>query len=144
VTEDLLAGYPVVIEQAVAWGEMDAFQHVNNVAYFRYFENARLEYFKRLGWGVARPDGVGPIVASIQARFRKPLTYPDVISIGARISSLDTDRFTIEHVIVSRRLGAVATEGHCLIVTFNYDQGKKAPIPDDLRKHIEMLEGRAK
>ncbi len=144
MSNDLLVAYPVVIEQAVAWGEMDAFQHVNNVVYFRYFENARLEYFNRLGWGVARPEGIGPIVASLHVRYRKPLTYPDVISIGARIPCLEVDRFTIEHVIVSRRLGAVATEGHCLIVTFDYDQGKKAPIPDDLRKRIEMLEGRAK
>jgi acyl-CoA thioester hydrolase len=144
MSNDLLVAYPVVVEQAVAWGEMDAFQHVNNVAYFRYFENARLEYFKRLGWGVTRPDGVGPIVASIQARFRKPLIYPDVISIGARVPSLDVDRFTFEHVIVSRRLGAVTTEGQCLIVAFDYAQGMKAPIPDDLRTRINVLEGRAK
>jgi acyl-CoA thioester hydrolase len=143
VSDELLAGFPVVIEQAVAWGEMDAFQHVNNVAYFRYFENARLEYFKRMGWGVARPEGVGPIVASIRARFRKPLVYPDVIAIGARVPSLGEDRFTIEHVVVSRRLGAVATEGEALIVTFDYAQGKKAMIPAELRRRIEALEGRA-
>jgi acyl-CoA thioester hydrolase len=34
---DLLAGYPIIYETDVAWGEMDAFQHVNNVYYFRYF-----------------------------------------------------------------------------------------------------------
>jgi acyl-CoA thioester hydrolase len=141
---DLLAAYPVVVEQAVAWGDMDAFQHVNNVTYFRYFENARLEYFKRLGWGVTRPDGIGPIVASIQARFRKQLAYPDVISIGARVPSLEVDRFTIEHIIVSRQLGAVATEGQCLIVAFDYAQGRKAPIPDNLRNRIEALEGSSK
>src|SRR5438445_2756084 len=109
---DLLAGYPVVVDWAVAWGDMDAFQHVNNVVYFRYFENARLEYFRRLGWGTVRPEiGVGPIVASIQARFRKALTYPDTIAVGARVSSLDEDRFTLDHLIVSRRLAAVTTEG---------------------------------
>ena len=48
--ESLLAGYPVVVEQAVFWGEMDSYRHVNNVVYFRYFESARLEYFRRLGW----------------------------------------------------------------------------------------------
>jgi len=144
VSHDLLAAYPVVIEQAIAWGDMDAFQHVNNVVYFRYFENARLEYFKRLGWGTSRPDGVGPIVASIQARFRKPLVYPDVISIGAKVPSLGDDRFTIEHIILSRELDAVATEGQCLIVTFDYGTGKKAAIPEDVRSGIERLEGRVK
>ena len=31
--ENLMGGYPVVIEVPVAWGEMDAFQHVNNIAF---------------------------------------------------------------------------------------------------------------
>ena len=46
---DPLAGYPVIIEIPVAWGEMDAFQHVNNIVYFRYFESARITYFERTG-----------------------------------------------------------------------------------------------
>src|SRR5437879_12434522 len=97
MSQELLQGFPVVIHQAVVWGDMDSYQHVNNVVYFRYFENARLEYFRRLGWGTVRPEsGVGPIVASMQARFRKALTYPDTIAIGARITSLGEDRFTID------------------------------------------------
>jgi len=39
---DPLAGFPVRIEIPVAWGEMDAFGHGNNVAYFRYFESAQI------------------------------------------------------------------------------------------------------
>lgn len=46
--ESLLKHCPVVIETPVAWGEMDAFRHVNNTAYFRYFESARIAYFERL------------------------------------------------------------------------------------------------
>ena len=37
-----LADYPIVFEQRVAWGDMDAFGHVNNVIYYRYIESARL------------------------------------------------------------------------------------------------------
>ncbi|MFO7632899.1 MAG: acyl-CoA thioesterase [Caldilinea sp.] len=46
---DLLAGFPVIVEISVAWGEMDAFQHVNNIVYFRYFESGRIAYFERTG-----------------------------------------------------------------------------------------------
>ena len=49
MTPDPLAGVPVVIDQVVDWGDMDSFGHVNNVVYFRYFENARVEYFQRIG-----------------------------------------------------------------------------------------------
>jgi acyl-CoA thioesterase FadM len=33
MSEPLLAGFPVVVRQAVVWGEMDSYRHVNNVAY---------------------------------------------------------------------------------------------------------------
>ena len=40
--EELTREYPVIIELPVAWGDMDAFAHVNNTAYFKYFESARI------------------------------------------------------------------------------------------------------
>ena len=67
--EELLTGFPVVVTQAVIWGDMDSYHHVNNVVYFRYFENARLEYFRRLGWfEFEKETGVGPILAATKAR----------------------------------------------------------------------------
>jgi acyl-CoA thioester hydrolase len=136
-----LQGFPVVVEQAVVWGEMDAYRHVNNVVYFRYFENARLEYFRRLGWPEFEAEtGVGPILAATQARFRRPLTYPDAIGIAARAREVGGDRLVLEHRIVSRRLQAVATEGEGTVVTFHYGRGEKVPMPDELRRRIAELE----
>jgi acyl-CoA thioester hydrolase len=139
--EMLLAGFPVVVEQAVVWGDMDAYQHVNNVVYFRYFENARLEYFRRLGWDeVEEATGIGPILAATRARFRRPLTYPDTIRIGARLGTLGEDRFTLEHRIVSLRQAEVVTEGQGEVVSFHYGRGVKAPLPEEVRRGIAALE----
>ena len=33
----MLKDYSVVVERALEWGDMDAFQHVNNIIYFRFF-----------------------------------------------------------------------------------------------------------
>lgn len=138
---DLLAGFPVIISLPVAWGEMDYYRHVNNVVYFRYFENARLEYFQRLHWPAFEAEtGIGPILAATQARYRKPLSYPDQIQVSARVTDLREDRFTLEHRVISQRLGAIATEGHGTIVTFDYVRGQKVPIPDEIRQRIEELE----
>ena len=41
--------YPVVLSQDIIWGDMDAFGHVNNTVYFRYFEDARIAYFDQIG-----------------------------------------------------------------------------------------------
>jgi acyl-CoA thioester hydrolase len=142
--DSLLAGYPVIVTQAVVWGDMDSYQHVNNVVYFRYFENARLEYFRRLDWfNLEKAIGVGPILQATSARFRKPLTYPDTISIGARVQEIGDDRFLLQHVIVSHKLVAVATEGLGTIVTYDYTNQRKVPVPDEVRRRIEALEATA-
>ncbi|HEX6622399.1 MAG TPA: acyl-CoA thioesterase, partial [Pyrinomonadaceae bacterium] len=99
---ELLEAYPVVIETPVAWGEMDSFQHVNNIVYFRYFESARMAYFERVGfWAYMDETGVGPILASTRCKFILPLTYPDTVSIGARVSEIEDDRFTMSYAVVS-------------------------------------------
>jgi acyl-CoA thioester hydrolase len=140
---ELLTGFPVVIEFDVPWGDMDAFQHVSNIVYFRYFQDARIEYFRRLGW-MGKADefgGVGPIVHSASARFRRAVTWPDRVAVGARVVNPEGDRFTVEHRLVSSKFGAVAAEGVALIVTFDYVRGQKAAIPDLLRARIAELEG---
>jgi acyl-CoA thioester hydrolase len=141
--DELLAGFPVVIELPVAWGEMDSYRHVNNVVYFRYFESARLEYFRRLGWfDYEKASGIGPILQATQARFRRPLTYPDQVLVTARVGSRGEDRFTLDHRVISRKLAAVACEGQGTVVTYHYTQHRKVPIPDELLRRITELEGR--
>jgi acyl-CoA thioester hydrolase len=143
VDASLMAGYPVIVELPVAWGDMDSYHHVNNVVYFRYFENARLEYFRRLDWfEYEKETGIGPILAATHARFRKPLTYPDTISVGCRIAKVEEDRFQMEYCLVSHRLNAVAADGGGAIVTFHYADGKKVAVPEAIRLRIEKLEGK--
>ena len=134
---NLLNDFPVVIEWPVAWADMDAFQHVNNVVYFKYFESARVAYFDQLRMMQFKEEtSIGPILASIQCRFRIPLTYPDTVSVGTRIEALEEDRFVMKHTVVSHRLQKVAAEGEGLVVFFNYKENHKAPIPNELKQRI--------
>lgn len=143
--DDLLAGFPVVIDIPVAWGEMDAFQHVNNMVYLRYFESARIAYFERMGFiAVMNQTGIGPILAQITCRYRKPLTYPDTVSVGVRVSEMAQDRFTMLCRMVSHKLAAIAAEAEATIVAYDYSQRQKAVVPDGVRRQIEALESGAR
>ena len=87
-----LATFPVVVEVDVAWGDMDSYAHVNNVVYFRYFENARIAYLDRIGWSALKLEaGLGPILHSTSARFRRPVTYPDRVPSGGGLWTCKTD-----------------------------------------------------
>lgn len=140
---ELLAEFPVQVEIPVAWGDMDAMGHVNNTVYFRYFETARLSCFAELGMGSIDQSDVGPILHSASCRFRIPLTYPDTVTVGARIGDIGDDRFNMIYRAVSHRHGAVAADGESLIVTFSYSTGTKAAVSDALRERLIALRGGA-
>jgi acyl-CoA thioester hydrolase len=138
----LLEGYPVVIELPIAWGEMDSFLHVNNVYYFRYIEGARIAYAEKMGLHAYKDrTGIGPILASINCRYKLPLTYPDTVSVGAKVINIEEDRFTMQCAVVSHRHQKIAAESEGVIVIYNYREGRKTAIPEEIRQRILALEG---
>lgn len=137
----LLREYPVVIEIPVAWSDMDAFQHINNAVYFRYFESARLAYFERAGLlGYMEKTGIGPILASTRAKFIAAVTYPDTVSVGVRIVDFGEDRFTMAYRLASHKLGRVAAEGEGVIVSYNYPEKQKTPLPAEVKAMLLEIE----
>src|SRR5688572_31881733 len=140
IKSELLPEFPVVIEVPIAWGEMDAFGHVNNIVFFRHFESARIALLDRIGFrDPAHNRGVGPILHSTQCRFRRPLTYPDSVQVGVRVTDLETDRFTMEYRIVSLEQKQAAADGTGLVVAFNYDTMVKAALPAQVLQRLEGL-----
>ena len=137
----LLFDYPVTIEIPIAWGEMDANHHVNNIVYLRYFESARVSYFDKLDFMKFLEEiGVGPILASTQCIYKIPLTYPDRITVGAKVETIEEDRFTMKYAMVSHHHGKIAALGEGVIVSFNYRENKKTKIPEEIRNRILRLE----
>lgn len=138
---DALTEYPVTVEIPVQWGEMDAYDHVNNVAFFRYFESARVEYLERCGFTDSyREDRIGAILHSTSCRFRRALVYPDRVVVGARVTEMETDRFTMQYCAFSRDQETVAADGTGVVVSFDYEAGEKAPLPRSVRAGVKTLE----
>ncbi|MGH7504948.1 MAG: acyl-CoA thioesterase, partial [Longimicrobiales bacterium] len=137
---DALDGFRVVVSAPVAWGEMDAFAHVNNIVYFRWFESARIAYLDRIDFRGDGADRIGPILAATHCRFRRPLAYPDTVHVGARTIELAADRFTMEYRLVSESLAAVAAEGGGVVVSYDYAKSWKAPLPMPVREAIVRLD----
>ena len=139
-----LAGYPIVVRWPVQWGDQDAFGHVNNTVYFRWLETARIEYGVRIGLAdMHAREKIGPILAAIKCDYRLPVTYPDHVWIGAKITRLGRTSFQMVHVITSEAAGRVVAEGDSTIVVMDYNAGKPCPIPPAIREAIERLEGRS-
>ena len=136
-----LYDYPVVIEVTVAWGEMDAFQHVNNAQFFRYFESARVQYFDNLKiLDYMNNYARGPILASTNAKFLAPVKYPDTLSVGIRSQRLESGRIAQEYAVWSHETSRLVAKGESLLVFFDYKAGQPCDIPQGLADSILALE----
>ncbi|MFN8612370.1 MAG: thioesterase family protein [Vulcanimicrobiota bacterium] len=135
-------GYPVRVEQEVAWGEQDKLGHVNNTVYFRYFENARIAQFARLGLGLPEPGqvGEGPILASTTCDFLKPLHFPDRVRTEIGISRLGKSSFIQQYRVYSYSQADYVAKGTSVSVYYDYAAARSVPIPESLRQAIIELE----
>jgi acyl-CoA thioester hydrolase len=141
---DPLEPFPVVVTVPVQWGDHDSFGHVNNTVYFRWFESARIAYCLRIGLGDrATAEGVAPILASITCHFRRALTFPDTVRVGARITRIGRTSMTMEHTIVSEALAGIAADATSVLVVLDYRENKPHPVPAEIREAIEQLEGKS-
>lgn len=132
--------WPVTIELPVQWGDMDAFGHVNNVVYLRWFESVRIAYFERAGI-LSQMPLVGPILARQEIDYRLPLRYPDRLLVSATVAKIGNTSFTMGLRLRSHaNQRAIAAEGVAVTVMLDYRSNRKVPLGVDLRKRIEELE----
>lgn len=137
-----LGDYPAVLTIPIQWGEMDAYGHVNNTVFFRYFESARITYLELCGFLESyERDRIGAILHSTSCRFRVPLFHPDTVQVGARAVRADDDRFTLHYRLVSLGSDAVAAEGESVVVAYDYDRRTKTTLPTTVRSQLRRLDG---
>ena len=135
-----LRDYPVIHVQPIAWGEMDGFNHVNNVAYYRYAESARIAYMRAIGFMAAREDLL-TILAGSSMQYRRPVVYPDTLLVGVRIKHLGSTSVVQEYVMYSQAQQALVASGEAVIVRTDTAM-VKMPWSDEERAVIEQFEGR--
>lgn len=132
-----LTDYPVIHTQMVAWGDMDAFGHVNNVMYYRYIESARINYMDKIE--ILNED-VYSVVASNQCQYLKPLFYPDQLKIGVRVEELRNSAFRMHYLLWSETQQCVVAMSEAVVVCVDKMTMQKKLIPENTRENIKSLE----
>jgi len=67
----------IELEIKLDWSEMDLFGHINNVAYFKYAQSARVNYLEEVGINTADPENKHSFaVANSSCQFKAPL-FPE-------------------------------------------------------------------
>lgn len=130
-----------IIEIEVAWGEMDAARHVNNIIYLRYGESSRIAYLQACGMPVHFLSK-GVILAEVNCKYKFPLTYPDKIWVGTRtrLDTMDEYSFWTEQHIVSQRYERLSAVIQAKLVCYDFDLLKKITLSASDKEKIVTFE----
>jgi len=121
------------VEMVVRWGDMDAYNHVNNTIYFRYMEQCRLEWFAKLGFETIDVDIV-PILVEANCRFIRAVTFPATVRVTIRVTDIGPKIVeTVHDIFVGDVLYAT---GVCKLLWMSRSANKGVSLPDDVRARL--------
>jgi acyl-CoA thioester hydrolase len=134
-----MTNFPIEVKISVAWGDMDAFGHVNNVQYMRYFETARVKYFDNMMTGDDSKSPIQPVLATLTANYKAPVVYPDTLNCKIGVTKMGNSSLQMCCEMYNQN-GLLVVEAFCTIVMFDFIKGKPTGIPDKVRNYIERIE----
>lgn len=122
--------------QAIRWGDMDMLGHVNNTVYFRYMEQARIEWlFAQRPQGY---DGTGPVIVNASCTFLVPLVYPGTVEVRMYLGEVGRSSVGSHYELwCGDRKHA---EGAAKIVWIDLAGGRPVPLP---RSIVALLDSGA-
>jgi len=136
---DMLEGFPLISRFTVPFADIDMMQHVNNVAYIRWAEMMRSEYFAQV-MNVPINGDRGIIQATIDFTYERQLHYRERIAIGIRIPRIGTKSWDFEYEVWSETAGHRAARGITTVVAFDFVRQQTIAIPDHWREAIAAYE----
>ena len=135
----MLDGFPLISRFTVPFADIDMMQHVNNVAYIRWAEMMRSEYFAQVMNEPINGER-GIIQATIDFTYERQLHYRECIAIGCRISRIGTKSWDFEYEIWSETQNHRAARGITTVVSFDFVTQTSIPIPQSWRDAIAAYE----
>jgi acyl-CoA thioester hydrolase len=123
----------------VRFGDLDAMRHLNNVVFLRYFETARISYLSALlpEHSPANPEreGFGFIFAECHINYRSPVYFDEDVAVHVSVGEVrrSSTRLDFRMEVGERR----CAEGYGVLVGFDYEARRAAPIPESARAVLE-------
>jgi len=127
--------YPV----STRWMDNDVYGHVNNVTYYSYFDSTINRYLiEEGGLDIHKAPIVGFVVSS-SCQFRRPVAYPDALSVGLRVLKLGNSSVTYELGIFRESDSEASAVGQVVHVFVDREENRSVSIPAPIRRCLEAV-----
>ena len=131
--------YPIFYALESRWADNDIYGHINNVAYYAYFDSVVNRFLIEEGGLRPGVDTVVGYVVHSSADYFFPASYPATLALGLKV-------LRIGEKSVRWEVGVFASDAEqsCVTGTFTHafvdrESGRSAPVPERIRRAIESL-----
>ena len=138
-TPSARSDYPVFYALESRWADNDIYGHINNVAYYAYFDSVVNRFLIEEGGLRPGVDTVVGYVVHSSADYFSPASYPTMLSLGLKV-------LRVGEKSVRWEIGVFASDAEqsCVTGTFTHafvdrESGRSAPVPEGIRRAIESL-----
>ena len=119
------------------WGDMDVFEHINNVAYVGYLEDARVSLLANAGFA-PELDGIRQFVVRHEIDYLKPLAFRvEQMQMQVWIESVGSSSYIIGYCLLDEE--AEYMRAKTTMVCMNMESGLPGRIPSQLKQTYEKL-----
>ena len=122
---------------SIRWGDLDALGHVNNTVYFRYMEQARIEWSFALQAAMRSAHSVPMVIVNASCTFLRPLTYPGEVEVRMLLS--DPGRTSVISHYELRSAAELFADGAAKIVWMDPVTNRPAPLPELVAAPLRAL-----
>ena len=108
------------VQVPMRWSDMDAYQHINNVAFLGYFEMARVNlFFEHPTHDESTGMRRGLVVASHEIAYKRSVVYDEKpLEVQLWVSGVRAASFTCQYELFDH--GALAVTGSTVLVPFDF------------------------
>ncbi|MEC3994292.1 thioesterase family protein [Actinacidiphila sp. DG2A-62] len=121
------------------WADMDAFGHVNNVAFLRYLEEARIDFMFRLapGEGAASFTG-GSVVARHEIDYLRPLVHRhEPVDVETWVTDISAASMTVRYEV--KDPGTLYARAATVVVPYNLTTQRPRRITAEEKAFLEQF-----
>lgn len=123
----------------VYWEDTDAGGVVYYANYLRFLERARTEWLRALGIEqepLRREQGIMLVVARVEAKYRRPARYGDLLEVRSNVIELGRVSLTFEQRI-QRNGDELLLEATTRVGCIDADTFRPRPLPEIIVREIE-------
>jgi acyl-CoA thioester hydrolase len=121
------------------WGDNDSYGHINNSAYYFFFDSAINGLLVEAGLlDPATSDVIGLAVSNACDYFSS-LAFPDLIEIGVAVEAVGSSSVRYRVGAFKAGRATAAAQGHFVHVYVRRADQRPVPIPSAHRLHMEGL-----